>query len=58
MEQKRQGRVVNAATLGKNKLTREERKVLYEKLSHRNKYVEAFSKTQGCIVVHDPAFML
>lgn len=58
MEQKRKGRIVNADTLGKNKLSREERRVLYEKLSHRNKYVEAFSKTQGCIVVHDPAFML
>ena len=52
------GRLVNAATLGKKKLSLEERRRVNAARPIKNKYMEAFSKTQGSIVRHDPAFML
>ena len=51
------GRLVNAATLGK-KLSPEETRKINAARPIKNKYMEAFSKTQGSIVIHDPAFML
>lgn len=52
------GRLVNAATLGKSKLSDDERRAVNNAKPIRNKYMEAASKTQGCIIIHDPTFML
>ena len=57
MEQKRQGRIVNADTLGKDQMTREERKALYDSMPSGNKYVEAAKRLQGSIVILDPAIL-
>jgi len=50
------GRLVNAATLGKKKMTREERKKYYDSLPPGNKYIEAVRKNSGYIIINDPAF--
>ena len=53
-----QGRIVNAATLGKSKLSLEERRAVNAAKPIRNKYMEAAVKHQDSFVVYDPAFML
>ena len=50
------GRLVNAATLGKNKLTKEQRKALYDSMPPGNKFMEAFTKHQGYFIIKDPAY--
>ena len=61
MEEKvtfKKGRIVNAATLGKNKHSLEERRAINAAKPAGNKYIEAFRKFKGSCIVHDPAFML
>ena len=54
----KKGRIVNAATLGKNKHTLEERRAINAARPIGNKYMEAFANNQGSFIIHDPAFML
>ena len=58
MEGFKKGRIVNAATLGKSKLSLEERRVRNAAKPAGNKYIEAARKHQGSFIVYDPAFML
>ena len=61
MEEKvtfKKGRIVNAATLGKNKHSLEERRAINAARPARNKFVIAARKHQGSFIIHDPAFML
>ena len=52
------GRLVNAATLGKNKHSLEERRAINAAKPVVNKYIKAARKYKGAFIVHDPAFML
>ena len=52
------GRLVNAATLGKNKHSLEERRRINASRPITNKYVEAARRNQGSFIIYDPAFML
>jgi len=48
------GRLVNAATLGKNKHSLEERRRVNAARPIKNKYVEAARNNQGYFIILDP----